>query len=62
VKISLAKQNLIKHYLYALVVAGVAIYQTGHHTFKAVVWGALVAVGAPVVEAVWVKIKAKAKA
>ena len=59
-KISLAQKNLVKHYLYALVVAGVAIYQTGNHSAKAIAWGALVAVGAPIVEAIWIKIKAQA--
>ena len=57
-KLSNSQKNLVKHYLYALVVAVVAIYQTGNHSLKSVAWGALVAVFSPVVESIWVKIKA----
>lgn len=59
-KLTAAQKNLVKHYIYALVVAGVSIYQTGHHSVKSIAWGALVAVFAPVVEAIWVKVKAQA--
>jgi hypothetical protein len=47
-----------EHYLYAVAVAGVAIYQTGNHDIKKVAWGALVAVLGPVLKAAVDKIKA----
>jgi len=40
---------VLEHYLAALVVASVAIWQTGNHHLKSVAWGALVAVLGPVV-------------
>jgi hypothetical protein len=51
--------HLAKHYVYALIVAGVAIYQTGNHDIKKVAYAALIAVGEPVVELAWLKIKAQ---
>ena len=54
-------KNLIKHYVYAVVVSGVAIYQTGNHNIKKVAWAAGVAVLAPVIEAAWQKIKSQSK-
>lgn len=48
---------MVEHYVYALVVAGVAIYQTGNHDIKKVAWGAAVAVLGPVFKAAWDKIK-----
>ena len=59
-KISAKTKNLVKHYIYALVVTAVGIYQTGNHSIKKVAWAALVAVGQPVVEAIYQKLKAKA--
>ena len=53
--------HLAKHYVYALIVAGVAIYQTGNHDLKKVAWAALIAVGEPVVESIWLKVKAANK-
>lgn len=41
-------KTLVEHYLYATVVAGVAIWQTGNHDIKKVVWAALVGVLGPV--------------
>ena len=58
IKLSHSQENLVKHYLYALVVAVVAIYKTGNHSIKSIAWGALIAVFSPVVESVWIKIKA----
>lgn len=59
-KISAKTANLVKHYVYAVVVSGVAIYQTGNHDIKKVAWAALVGVLQPVAEAAWVQIKEKA--
>ena len=41
----------IEHYLYAVVVAGVALYQTGNHDIKKVAVAAIVGVLGPVVKA-----------
>lgn len=41
-------KTILEHYLAALVVAGVSIWQTGNHHLKSVAWGALVAVLGPV--------------
>ena len=46
-------KQVLEHYLASLLVAGVAIWQTGHHTVKAVAWGALVAVLGPVANAAY---------
>ena len=48
---------MVEHYIYGIVVAGVAIYQTGNHDLKKVVWGAAVAVLGPVLKAGWDKVK-----
>lgn len=48
----------LEHYAYAVIVAGVAIYQTGNHDIKKVAWAAAVAVLGPVVKAAVDKIKA----
>jgi len=42
-------KKIVEHYLAALLVASVSIWQTGNHHLKAVAWGALVAVLGPVV-------------
>jgi hypothetical protein len=42
-------KKIVEHYLAALVVASVSIWQTGNHHLKTVAWGALVAVLGPVV-------------
>jgi len=41
-------KTIVEHYLASLVVASVAIWQTGNHHLKTVAWGALVAVLGPV--------------
>ena len=48
-KLSAKTKNLVKHYIYALAVSAVAIYQTGNHNIKKVAWAAGVAVLAPVI-------------
>jgi energy-converting hydrogenase Eha subunit A len=50
----------VEHYLYAVIVAGVAIYQTGNHDIKKVAVAAIVGVLGPVVKAVVDKIKTSA--
>lgn len=47
----------LEHYAYAVVVAGVAIYQTGNHDIKKVAWAALVAVLGPVLKMAIDKVK-----
>jgi hypothetical protein len=49
----------VEHYLYAVAVAAVAIWQTGNHDVKKVVWAAGVAVLAPVLKAAVDKLKKK---
>ena len=39
---------IVEHYLAALLVAGVSIWQTGNHHLKSVAWAAVVAVLGPV--------------
>jgi len=41
--------KILEHYLAALLVAGVSIWQTGNHHLKSVVWAAAIAVLGPVV-------------
>ena len=53
-------KQIVEHYLASLLVAGVAIWQTGHHTVKAVAWGAIVAVLGPVAIAAYSHIKSVA--
>jgi hypothetical protein len=50
----------LEHYAYAVIVAGVAIYQTGNHDIKKVAVAALVGVLGPVVKAAVDKIKTSA--
>ena len=47
----------VEHYAYAVIVAGVAIYQTGNHDIKKVAVAALVGVLGPVVKAAVDKLK-----
>jgi hypothetical protein len=51
----------IEHYAYAVIVAGVAIYQTGNHDIKKVAWAALVGVLGPVVKSGVDKLKTLTK-
>lgn len=51
----------IEHYAYAVVVAGVAIYQGGNHDVKKVAWAAVVAVLGPVLKAAVDKLKTVSK-
>ena len=44
-------KSLVEHYVYATAAAGVAIWQTGNHDLKKVVWAALVGVLGPVLKA-----------
>ena len=41
-------KKIVEHYLASLLVASVAIWQTGNHHLKSVIWGAAVAVLGPV--------------
>ena len=41
-------KSVVEHYLAGLLVASVAIWQTGNHHLKSVAWGAIVAVLGPV--------------
>ena len=50
---------LVEHYVIAVIVAGVGIWQTGNHDIKKVAWAAIVGVLGPVAKAAWDKIKAK---
>jgi hypothetical protein len=50
-KLDKKTQAQVEHYAYAVVVAGVAIYQTGNHDIKKVAWAALVGVLGPVFKA-----------
>jgi hypothetical protein len=50
--------KLVEHYLISLAVAGVAIWQTGNHNIKHVVWAAAVAVLGPVAAATYAHFKA----
>ena len=50
----------VEHYAYAVIVAGVAIYQTGNHDIKKVAIAALVGVLGPVVKAAVDKLKTTA--
>ena len=47
-KISAREKALFEHYIIATATAAVAIYQTGNHNLKHVVWAALVGVVGPV--------------
>ena len=51
----------LEHYAYAVIVAGVAIYQTGNHDIKKVAWAALVGVLGPVAKAAVDKLKTATK-
>ena len=55
--ISTNTKTHIEHYLYGVVVAGVAIYQTGNHDIKKVAVAAIVGVLGPVVKAAVDKLK-----
>jgi hypothetical protein len=48
----------IEHYAYGVIVAGVAIYQTGNHDIKKVAVAALVGVLGPIAKAAFDKMKA----
>ena len=50
----------VEHYAYGVIVAGVAIYQTGNHDIKKVAVAALVGVLGPVVKAAVDKLKTSA--
>lgn len=43
-------KSLVEHYAYATAAAAVAIWQTGNHDFKKVIWAALVGVLGPVLK------------
>ena len=53
---------LIEHYVIAFGVAAVAIWQTGNHNFKHLIWAAGVAVFGPVASATYNHFKAVANA
>lgn len=46
-------KTVLEHYVIALGVSGVAIWQTGNHDLKKVAWGAAVAVLGPVAHAAY---------
>ena len=48
---------IVEHYLIALGVAAVAIWQTGNHNLKTVAWSAAVAVLGPVAHATYTHFK-----
>jgi multisubunit Na+/H+ antiporter MnhG subunit len=48
-------KTVLEHYLVALLVAGVAIYQTGNHHLKSILAGALIAVLGPVAHAAYAR-------
>lgn len=48
-KISAREKALLEHYVLATITAAVAIYQTGNHNIKDIVWAALVGVIGPVI-------------
>ena len=56
-KLDKKTQAQAEHYAYAVVVAAVAIYQTGNHDIKKVLWAALVGVLGPVAKAAVDKLK-----
>ena len=41
---------LVEHYVYATAAAAVAIWQTGNHNFKHVIWAALIGVVGPLLK------------
>lgn len=47
-KISAREKALFEHYAIATLTAAIAIYQTGNHNLKQVLWAALVGVVGPV--------------
>lgn len=51
----------VEHYAFSLVVAGVAIWQTGEHDLKKVASAAVVAVLGPVLKSAYDKMKDKVK-
>jgi hypothetical protein len=53
-------KKVLEHYLASLLVASVAIWQTGNHHLKSVAWGALVAVLGPVAVGAYEHFKATA--
>jgi hypothetical protein len=52
--------KILEHYLAALLVAGVSIWQTGNHHLKSVAWAAIVAVLGPVAVGAYNHFKATA--
>lgn len=48
-KFTQSEKALVEHYLYATAAAAVAIYQTGNHNLKHVLWAAVVGVVGPVI-------------
>lgn len=58
-KLSAKQKAMVEHYVSAVVVAGVAIYQTGNHDVKKVAWAALVAVFGPVIKAGFLMVQKK---
>jgi hypothetical protein len=48
---------LVEHYAVAFVVASVAIWQTGQHSFKKLAWAAAIAVFGPVISAAYNHLK-----
>ena len=47
-KITQSEKSLVEHYVYATAASAVAIWQTGNHSIKHVLWAALVGVIGPV--------------
>ena len=52
----------VEHYAFSVVVAGVAIWQTGERDLSKIAYAAVVAVLGPVIKSAYDKAKAKAKA
>ena len=47
-KITASEKALVEHYVYATAASAVAIWQTGNHHLKHVLWAALIGVVGPV--------------
>jgi len=52
----------VEHYVIALAVSAIAIWQTGNHHLKTVAWSAVIAVLGPVADAAYKHFKTEAAA
>ena len=59
-KITQSEKSLVEHYVYATAASAVAIWQTGNHNFKHVIWAALIGVIGPVLKGTYTHFQAPA--